>query len=107
MKLFRNGIVRDVSEERAPLMKKIGWLELDINGSPVYENSDASEKAIKELTDALTAKEAELKKLKAEGLPEAKNVTELLKQYAEAKGFDYGSASSGAGVLAKIVEFEK
>lgn len=62
---------------------------------------------ITELETALTEKEDKIAELESKTVSIPDTVMDLLQGYAKAKGIDTGSATSEAGVLAKITDAEK
>lgn len=106
MKMYRDGIVRNVSNERIHGMKKQGWMELGEDGKPIPNASNETEAKIKELKTALEEKEAKIVELEStKEIPDT--VMGMLQLYAKEKGYDTGSATSESGVLTKIIEAEK
>lgn len=110
-KLYKEGIVRDVSNQNRILeMKKKGWQVLGSDGKIIPSTSDDSGSKIAELESLVEKQVKELNALKAQSEAQhdsSETVEECLKQYAEVKKIDTGSASSASGILAKILEAEK
>lgn len=63
--------------------------------------------AITELEKSMKEKDEKIAKLEGTTLEMPSTVMDTLRQYAEAKCIDLGSASSESGVLNKIIEAEK